>query len=240
MKRHDFTLIELLVVIAIIAILAGMLLPSLSKTKERVKTISCLSNLKQIEMGYQKYANDNNGALRPSSIDPNKSGSWWGRQIAEYVNGVPCPLENAGYVSAVEYQKPEWKVFQCPSEMTGWGRSGEGLLPYTHYAPNARLVGRGYGMETGTGSNQTPVQPCTESQLTSASRAIIFMDTKYAKSFVSDLSFVAGSSRHDDKKSVNCVFYDGHAESKGMSYWYYGAPNANGNLMWGRSDKVYK
>jgi len=59
--RSLFTLIELLVVIAIIAILAALLLPSLTVAKDRARTIACLSNLKQVGLGWQLYGNDADG-----------------------------------------------------------------------------------------------------------------------------------------------------------------------------------
>ena len=59
MKRN-FTLIELLVVVAIIAILAGILLPSLNKARETAKRARCTGNLKNLTQAFLMYAGDNN------------------------------------------------------------------------------------------------------------------------------------------------------------------------------------
>src|SRR5439155_26051368 len=66
-RRGAFTLIELLVVIAIIAILASMLLPTLGRAKESGRRISCVNNLRQLEVSLRMYVDENDGYYPPRS-----------------------------------------------------------------------------------------------------------------------------------------------------------------------------
>src|ERR1700739_3996063 len=81
--KHAFTLIELLVVIAIIAILAALLLPVLTRAKERAQRVHCLNNEKQLNVGWQMYADDDSGILasndwdfRSGSVAESPPGCW--------------------------------------------------------------------------------------------------------------------------------------------------------------------
>src|SRR5262245_57568124 len=64
-----FTLVELLVVIAIIGILASQLLPVLSKAKSRAQSVVCLNNLKQLQLAWLGYIEDQEGQLPPNHLD---------------------------------------------------------------------------------------------------------------------------------------------------------------------------
>src|SRR5438034_9672963 len=102
LNRKAFTLIDLLVVIAIIAILAAMLLPALSRSKEKARATNCLSNIRQLSLSYSLYGYDNNddmvtlylfqsappGAFFPGGV------TWWVDLLRPYLqttNLVKCP-----------------------------------------------------------------------------------------------------------------------------------------------------
>lgn len=84
MTDWGFTLIELLVVVAIIAILAGLLLPALARSKESGRSAVCRSNMRQLTLGALLYADDNADTLPWSGgVDRNRPADWvWGGQPA--------------------------------------------------------------------------------------------------------------------------------------------------------------
>ena len=136
-KRSFFTLIELLVVIAIIAILAGMLLPALSKTKMTALSIACASNSKQILLAINHYGVDNADSLPFLVFRTPADGS--GAQ--KYPGLANSGLNNqSSWYAAIFHYIGDRMVYLCPStseinKQCGYGCAGGGAeavvgMPY--------------------------------------------------------------------------------------------------------------
>ena len=114
--RNGFTLIELLVVIAIIAILAAMLLPALATAKAKAYQIQCVSNIKQLQLGWQMYAGDNNDRLIANS--PLSAGySWCGGSAEAWgANDANINLDYYRTNMMAPYMGGQLGVYRCPAD----------------------------------------------------------------------------------------------------------------------------
>jgi prepilin-type N-terminal cleavage/methylation domain-containing protein len=117
-NRAGFTLIELLVVIAIIAILAAMLLPALAAAKNKAYGAQCVSNLKQLVLGWIMYANDNNDNMMPNSPSTSSGPSWIGNASVENWGdsdgNTNVNIYQTNMMAA--YMTGQLGVYRCPAD----------------------------------------------------------------------------------------------------------------------------
>ena len=128
MKRSGFTLIELLVVIAIIAILAAILFPVFAKAREKAHATACLSNYKQIALGFVMYASDYDSTLVACKMPypaPDGTGDPNAPQVPEHSGsaGWWWPLALQPYIKNEQ-------IFECPAIKWPHLEKGQGGTPF--------------------------------------------------------------------------------------------------------------
>lgn len=189
-RRVAFTLIELLVVIAIIAILASMLLPALSKAKERAKQIQCINNLKQVGLATLFYVEDFGGLAQVDNI-LNSDFAW---------GSILSSNQNLG----------ESKIFLCPSypprSFANWFQTyGIWADPPTDF--RARRGERDGYVCLNFNNIQSPTEYPHLADTTSQGKRGI--SAKQFHSFETSSTNV--HARHSGK--ADCWFADGHVEA---------------------------
>lgn len=115
--KSGFTLIELLVVIAIIAILAGMLLPALAKSKQKTQGLYCMNNGRQMMVALVMYASDNNDYYPPNPDDGNIGANWCSgsmRRMPDATNTTLLTDPKNGRLAP--YTGPAYKIYRCPAD----------------------------------------------------------------------------------------------------------------------------
>ncbi|MFA7230724.1 MAG: DUF1559 domain-containing protein [Victivallaceae bacterium] len=211
LKVNEFTLIELLVVIAIIAILAGMLLPALSKARDKAKAISCTNKLKQIGIGTGLYASDYNFYPAWLGNSTGSAGHLWDYQLAPYL----------GY----KFADNGPAIFDCPS-LVGINAGAANYL-------SNRTRWRGYWVNSYIYTNQDNIGMTMVDKIKTPSKYGWFAEvgnpgnspigyyTNFSYSNVHKFSIATTSTvttatnmgwRHGDK--MNVLFVDGHVDAR--------------------------
>ena len=217
-KKSRFTLIELLVVIAIIAILAAMLMPALQSSRERARTTSCLSNLKQVGWVFNQYSDAWDDFL-PIMWHDNPSMTW-----RSYLRRAG--LKEDGNPNKKDFQIAPNSIWRCPSRIVPNTDAGE---KESHYGMNIHSMTNSVYRKRTSVKNPSRRLFLAESRPDDGSNYKV-CHTTFGKTYLIDV-------RHGGMKTFNALFFDFHAENRSEQYKGQGSgtEGTDAYWFWGRS-----
>ena len=243
-RIKGFTLIELLVVVAIIATLAAILLPALARAKESGRAINCVSNMRQLQLCWQMYADDYAGVLCPNDfVDTIGSGGGYMSQYSWCQGNARTDTNTAGLQSGLLYPYDTSPgIYHCPSDMSTIQDMFGNPLPQARvrsYNMSQSVNGLGMLIDPQSGYAVDAVQPCFQklSQITNPTPSQLFVFLDENENTLQDDQFGypmvnydygewwdMPSNRHN--QGANFSFADGHVER-----WHWQIPKIAANAI---------
>jgi prepilin-type N-terminal cleavage/methylation domain-containing protein/prepilin-type processing-associated H-X9-DG protein len=228
-RRSGFTLIELLVVIAIIAILAGLLLPALSKAKVRAQGIGCMNNTKQLMMAWRMYAEDNSDTLPFGYATGANAPYVWVPGILD--DATPSAADNWNYETTIkksilwQYCGKSVGIFHCPADTSMGVNNLNQKVPRVRSMSMSNWVGgngdspsNGYKGGWGAAGNWVVFRKL--SQMTSPGPVMTFVFLDERQDSINDAYFVTEMDGYPNLASTKIVDYPAsyHGKAAGFAF----------------------